>query len=209
MLIPFDELLQSHPRPAGVLHLGANTGQEAAMYANLGIPQVIWVEALPSVYERLVDHLDSFPGQIALHACVADKDGQEVAFNISSNGGQSSSMLEPGTHLTAHPEVRFLHKVQLRTVRVDTLLAINGFDFRTKTGWFLNADLQGAELLALKGMDSILRAFNFAYIEVNEKELYKGCALVADIDAYLAESGFKPGATKMTKWGWGDRFYTR
>ena len=38
MLIPFDQLFKRHNVQAqGVLHLGANTGQEAQAYADQGI----------------------------------------------------------------------------------------------------------------------------------------------------------------------------
>ena len=38
---------------------------------------------------------------------------------------------------------------------------------------FLNIDIQGAELLALKGMGELLHHFDYAYIEVNHDYVYK------------------------------------
>lgn len=207
MLIPFDYLFKKHQiRPQGVLHLGANEGQEAEEYEKAKVPFVIWVEAIPSVYEKLVQRVRKYPTHICLCACVSDVDGKEVTFNVANNQGQSSSFLEFGTHAQEHPTVKFIDKLTLATSRVDTLL----FAFqRNINHWFLNVDLQGAELLALKGMGHYLWGFDWAYIEVNEKELYKGCPLVGEIDAYLALHELKPAEVKMTGSGWGDKFYKR
>jgi len=208
MLIPFKELFARHNiRTPGVLHLGANTGQEAQAYQDQGISQVIWVEALPHIHTALADHIKQFPGHVALLACLSDKDDDRVNFNIASNGAQSSSMLQFGTHKQEHPSVHFVGKVTMFTSRLDTLLQYHKLEIGED--WFLNADLQGAELLALKGMGDLLKKFKHAYIEVNDKHLYKGCPLTAEIDTYLADFGFVPKETKMTGSGWGDRFFMR
>lgn len=209
MLIPFNELFQQHNvKATHVLHLGANTGQEAQAYYDNGVRTVIWVEALPTLMPVLRKHVEPVGG-LCLCACVSDVDGKEVQFNVATNGGQSSSMLEFGTHSTAHPTVKFSSRHMMQTVRVDTLLRSNFLEIRKEDTWFLNADLQGAELLALKGMGDLLGRFRYAYIEVNDKELYKGCPLTKEIDAYLAKFGFVAAQTKMTNWGWGDKFYVR
>jgi hypothetical protein len=97
--------------------------------------------------------------------------------------------------------------MSMTTTRVDSLLARN--DVLVGPGWFLNIDLQGAELLALKGMGDLLHQFSHLYIEVNEKELYKGCPRVWEIDSFLAGWGFHGVETKMTGFGWGDKYYQR
>src|SRR2546428_143455 len=77
----------------GVLHIGANFGQEAGYYAKLGL-KVIWVEADPLLFDRLQENIATFDEQSA-HQCLAsDIDGQEVDFHIASNDGGSSSILK-------------------------------------------------------------------------------------------------------------------
>jgi len=209
MLISFDYLFNKYNiQPDGVLHLGANTGQEAEAYHRHGIKQVIWVEALPDLFHRLEQNVKQFPGHRSLCACVSDTDGKEVPFFVASNGGQSSSFLKFGTHEQEHPSVHFTRQVNMVTVRVDTLLKEKGIQLEGN-GWFLNADLQGAELLALKGMGDLLWKFEHAYIEVNTRELYVGCPFVGEIDAYLRDFGFQGMETKMTSFGWGDKYYKR
>lgn len=210
MLIPFDKLFREYDvRPVGILHLGANEGQEARTYnEHAGCCPVIWVEALPDVCRKLRQHIIHYPEQLALCACVSDRTGDVVRFHVANNDGQSSSFLDFGTHAQEHPTVKFTKDIVMRTIRVDELLKAHDVE-PTVDGWFLNADLQGAELLALKGMGDLLRLFRWAYIEVNDKELYKGCALTPEVDSYLAQYGLKPVETKMTGAGWGDRFYVR
>ena len=90
MLIKLDKLVQQfNLEIRGVLHCGASTGQEAEMYNSLGIQKVIWVEAIPKVYEKLVEHIKVYPQNIAINSCLSDVDGQDVEFNISSNDGES------------------------------------------------------------------------------------------------------------------------
>jgi len=194
-------------RTTGVLHLGANTGQEAEMYASLGVRQVIWVEALPDVHAKLVEHIKPYAGQLALCACLGDIDGNQVTFRRANNESQSSSYLEFGTHAKEHPTTKFVEEISMRTVRLDTLLREK--NIQIGDGWFLNVDLQGAELLALKGMGSLLRQFDWAYVEVNIRELYKGCPLVDEVDQYLGTYDFIGVETKMMKQGWGDRLYKK
>jgi len=208
MLIPFDEMFARHSIKApGALHLGASVGQEAAAYAALGVKTVIWVEALPEVHAMLAINTAKYPNSVALQACVGDRDGHVVTFRVANNEGQSSSMLEFGTHAQEHPLVLFVKEYRCTTVTVATLLRQH--NLTVGPGWFLNVDLQGAELLVLKGMGDLLWQFNYAYVEVNEQYLYKGCPLVKDIDEYLARYGFVGKETKMMKQGWGDKLYIR
>jgi FkbM family methyltransferase len=208
MLIPFDKLFSKHNiRSKDVLHLGANTGQEAEEYYAHGIDTVVWVEAHHSTFLKLVGHVRPYPNHICLEACVGDVDGKEVTFHVANNGCQSSSILEFGTHKREHPTVSFIQDVRMVTRRVDTLMSENKITF--KEGGFLNIDLQGAELLALKGMGKLIDCFDHIYVEVNEEELYKGCALVSEVDHFLARQGFVGKDCHMTKSGWGDKYYQK
>lgn len=208
MLIPFKQLWERYQiKSPGVLHLGANTGQEALAYDQQGVTQVVWVEALPSLYQELVQNINVYPGQRALRACLSDVNGKQVDFHITSNNGQSSSFLELWTHKIEHPTVTVVRDISMVTIRLDTLLA--KYQIKVGPGWFLNVDLQGAELLALKGMGDLLKQFDYAYVEVNTRQLYKGCPLVGEIDAYLDQYHFVGREVKMTGSGWGDKFYER
>lgn len=210
MLIPFNQLFKKYQvQSVECLHIGANTGQEAEEYHRQGIKKVIWVEADPVLFPKLQKHVGPYGGN-CLNACVSDTDGEKVTFNIANNGGQSSSMLKFGTHSKEHPTVKFTKTIEMTTKRVDTLLKEEGINIGNgfRCDAFLNIDLQGAELLALKGMGEMLSAFDYVYIEVNKAELYEGCPLVGEIDDYLGRWGFVGVEDHWTGAGWGDKFYT-
>ena len=75
----------------------------------------------------------------------------------------------------------------------------------------LNMDIQGAELLALKGAKNCLKYFDVIYTEINIKEMYQGCALVGEINKFLEEYGFvRDMEDEITdNVGWCDAMYFR
>lgn len=187
MLIPFDYLFQKYNvKCTGLLHAGGSTGQERMMYHKLLIPFVYWIEAIPNVAHELSENLKPYPNQYALNACVSDKDYEIVRFHISNNEKQSSSFLELGHHKAIHPEVKYVDEYVVHTIRIDTLLNKYHIDEKKQIN-FLNFDLQGAELMALKGMGKLLNHIEYIYLEVNKKETYIGCPLIDEIDSFLSD----------------------
>ena len=116
-------------------------------------------------------------------------------------------MFEFGTHKIHHPQIRYINKIKLKTLRLDTIYADN--DISNNFANFLNIDIQGAELLALKGMGDLLDNFDYLYLEVNKEEVYKDCPLVEDIDEYLKKWNFKRVQTSWKWANWGDAFYIK
>src|SRR6202000_2316404 len=55
----------------------------------------------------------------------------------------------------------------------------------------LKLDVQGFELTALQGCESLLERFKFVYLEASFIELYVGQALAAELVAYLLGFDFK------------------
>ena len=229
MMISLDMLVEKYSiKTKGVLHCGASTGQEYEAYKRNGFKNIVWVEAIPSVYEQLAAAIterykssESFPldyvCELPINACVSDVDGQEVDFHISNNEGQSSSFLPLGVHKEIHPQVDYVSSIKLKTTRLDTLFNIYypyhhpDMDILGLLGVdFINFDLQGAELLALKGMGKYLENIKYAYLEVNKRETYVGCALVEEVDEYLKQYNLHRVETHT--WvddTWTDAFYVK
>ena len=63
--------------------------------------------------------------------------------------------------------------------------------------------------MALKGSEQSIKHARAIYLEVNEKELYKNCGLIDEIDTFLSQYHFKRVSTHMTQHGWGDALYIR
>lgn len=209
MLIPLDYLVKKYNmHPKGVVHIGANKGQEMADYIKVGIKHFLWVEAIDVVCEQLKNHVARFSFETCKIAneCLSDEDGIEVNFHIANNEGQSSSFLDFGTHSKEHPSVKFERDIKLKTHRFDTLIEsmINDKIVNKNNFDFLNVDVQGAELKVLKGMGEYLNGFRWLYLECNKAELYRGCPMVEELDEYVRPFGFERVETKWTDFGWGD-----
>ena len=209
MLIPAAEIvtcLEKHEiSVSGVLHIGAHDCEEMGFYKNtlkIRDERVFWVDALPFKVEAALKK--GIPN--VFHAVVSDKDNEIVEFNVSNNY-QSSSILDLKTHAQVHPDIVYTHTLRQKTTTVDTFLESNNIQAELCNFW--NFDIQGAELLALKGASASIKFAKALYLEVNEKELYKGCGLIGEIDDFLAKQGFKRILTKMTQYGWGDALYIK
>ena len=206
MLIDFEEirkiLLANNITINGCFHIGAHECEEINFYNHIGLKNndIIWVDAIPS--KVIEATLRGIPN--VYNAVITDKDDTEVIFNISNNY-QSSSVLEFGTHLQEHPSVMYIDKIKLKSITIDTFFERNNIDASKYNFW--NFDIQGAELMALKGSIQSIKHVKALYLEVNEKELYKNCGLITEIDTFLSEYNFKRVLTNMTQHGWGDALY--
>jgi hypothetical protein len=99
-------------------------------------------------------------------------------------------------------------KETMKTTRLDTLIEKNNIPIQNLN--FLNFDIQGVELRALKSMEKYLQHVDYIYTEVNTEDVYKGCDRMDDMDKYLSNFGFKRAATHViTHVGWGDAFYIK
>ena len=189
----------------GAFHIGAHNCEEMTFYNNaLGLKKedVVWIDAIDHKVQEAIQN-----GNLNVYnAVITDKDDEIVNFNISNNV-ESSSILEFGTHATEHPHVVFNSKISLKSITVDTFFERNNLDASKYNFW--NIDIQGAELLALKGATQSIQYAEAIYLEVNEKELYKGCGLIQDIDALLSEYKFKRVITKILQHGWVDALYIK
>ena len=198
-------LLQKHGIQCnGVLHVGAHECQELGFYERIGIAKsnMIWIDARDSMVElgkhRGIANIFS--------AVITDRDNDQVTFHLASNI-MSSSILEFGTHTKNHPSIKMLGSAEKTTITLDTFLKTHQIDPSDLDFW--NFDIQGAELLALKGAVGALPYAKVLYMEVNTEEVYKGCAKIEELDAFLGEQGFTRVMTEITGAGWGDAIYLK
>jgi FkbM family methyltransferase len=171
----------------GVVHVGANVGQERALYDRYGLA-VLWIEPIPDVFATLAANIAGFPRQRALQCLVTDRDDAPYEFNVANNGGESSSILALAQHRDVWPKVDFTGTLTLRSTTLATLLARERIDVtRYDT---LVMDTQGSELLVLKGAEPVLGQFRFIKTEVPDFEAYAGCAQLEDIERFLRQRGY-------------------
>jgi FkbM family methyltransferase len=206
MLITFEEinkiLVSKNINITGSFHIGAHDCEELVFYNRLGLKSedIVWIDAIPSKVHQAKSR--GIPN--VYNAVITDTDDKEVIFNVSNNV-QSSSVLEFGTHSQEHPWVVYVDKLKQKSITIDTFFERNKIDASKYNFW--NFDIQGAELMALKGGIQSIKHAKALYLEVNEKELYKGCGLISEIDTFLSEYNFKRVLTNITQHGWGDALY--
>ena len=179
----------------GILHVGANMGQEAAQYDRNGL-DVLWIEPIDAVFAELQANIAAYPRQRAIKALVTDQDGSPHTLHIASNGGSSSSILELGQHTDIFPNVTFVRDMAVVGVTLTTLVEREKIDIAKYD--MLLLDTQGSELLVLKGAIPLLQNFRFVQVEAADFEAYKGCAKVHEIDALMATQGFVSCHRKRT-----------
>lgn len=183
-LFPVDSFLSE---VTGVIHVGANTGQERDKYASLGL-NVIWVEPIPTVFEELLSNISGIANQRACNYLLAEEEGKEYAFHISNNGGQSSSILDFARHREIWPDVHFTDEIRITATTLARLVEIEQLDLRNYGALVL--DTQGSEMLVLKGAIPVLKQFQFVKSEVADFESYAGCCRLDDLSDFMDKQGF-------------------
>jgi len=207
MLIPFAEccqIMSSYNKlPTGILHIGAHECEELVDYVNNGVNplKIYWIDAI----KEKVDQMKS-KGVENVFCAALDNKEQAIKFNITNNG-QSSSLLDFGTHKLSYPHI---HVVESREVTTQTLKSfIESNKIKMEGCNFWNLDIQGKELDVLRSGEEYLIYAEALYCEVNTHEVYKGCGTLDELDAFLQEKGFLRIAIKMTEQGWGDALYIK
>lgn len=191
--------------PNGVLHVGAHFAEEEPLYLELnwdGDSRIYWVEANPDIAGKLSSTINS-QRSLVFWGLAWGESGLVKDFYIN-NYSQASSAYELGDVTNVYKGLDEVSIVRLPTIRLDELLPkASKFDF-------INLDIQGSELEALKGLGDLLIGVNWIYTEVNRKPLYVDIPLVKDLDSFLLSVGFK---RQKTRWqfnaGWGDALYIR
>ena len=205
MLINFNDLFFLSNKVRGIIHIGAHELEELPDYLKGNVRSIIWIEANPNKYDFIEEKLKRF-ANMTLGKFAAGRKKDIHTLNLANNG-QSSSILDFGTHKDSYPDIEYISKIQVETNSLDDWLDEN---FHNKEQYnFINIDIQGYELEALKGMPNQLKIADYIYLEVNFEEVYFGCSKIKDIDFFLSEFGFKRVGLRKTDKGWGDAIYSK
>jgi len=213
MLIPFAEVVEClkgmGKTITGILHVGAHECEEREAYNRAGVSdeKIYWVEGNPEKVafnqEKGVPHV--YQGLIW-------NEEKETDFYLTQNlynpgNTESSSILPLGVHANYYPHVQIQQTKRLRTITLENLIRQQNIPIQTLNFW--NLDIQGVELEALESAGEMIGFADCIYVEVNEQELYKGCALLPQLKAFLMTKGFQMIGKRMTEQGWGDAIFCR
>ena len=204
MLIPLTDILSKYKITcSSIAHFGAHHGQEVDSYLKNNFTEIHLFEPQSSCFSVLKKKFAQNKA-ITLHNFALGSHTETSVLNLGSGDGQASSILKPGLHAELYPYIEFTESENIEIKRFDELGLGNVR--------FLNIDIQGFELEALKGCEKFLgNKIHYIYTEVNRKHVYKNCALIQEIDEYLEK--FDLVRVKTRWWNMftplGDAFYIK
>lgn len=180
-----------------IVHVGAHVAQERFAYETAGYRRILWIEASPRTYARLAEIISEHNKLVeksgvcheTLCALLTDAEGEEVDLREFSNDGMSSSIFAPGQESTKRwPNViETGAREHLRTETLDSVLKRLGYLNTIDT---LVVDVQGAELLVLKGAEETLSRVKAVVTEASTRPYYVGGVLYPELNAFLEGHGF-------------------
>ena len=172
----------------GVIHVGANFGQERELYSTYGL-NVVWIEPIPEVFAGLKALINPYPNQKAFCYLVTDVDDKEYLFHVSNNEGQSSSIYDLAAHEELWPNVTYTKTITLKSIMLSSLIKKEHLEMDKYDTLIL--DTQGSELLVLKGAISLLPYIKYVKTEVADFESYVGCCKLSEMDTFFEEHNFR------------------
>jgi FkbM family methyltransferase len=182
---PFDNFLRN---VNGVIHIGANEGQEREHYKKYNINRVLWIEADPNVFKKLKKNISKYKNHIAINYLILDK-SQKTKFNISNAEGNASSVLNLLKHKEMYPEIKFIKRITIQGYTFALVVKREGINIKNYQALIL--DTQGSELMILKGANKLLNNFKYIKLECADFEIYKSSPTVKEISKYLKKFNFK------------------
>ena len=201
-----------------VLHVGADRGGELPQYLEMGVSEVVWVEANPEVYGELLENLEimniDLVKSLPFNCLISDKDDVEMDFNLYygwdaghlvGNKGMSSILKAKNSWWGSEC---YRGTIKLNSVTLDTFLERNqlGYEFD-----LLNMDTQGAELMICKGATKLLESVSYINSEVTLYNApYHNNPLFDEIYDYLKKFNFVHIDTELSgDKNWGDAIFAK
>jgi FkbM family methyltransferase len=184
-----------------ILDIGACEGESSVRYSKM-FPnaRIFAFEPLQKNIELIERHIEKYhASNVSVKpVCLSDRIGT-VEFHVSSGtpekfkdkdvdwnfGNKSSSILPAGGVMkNFYPWLNFMEKVEVPSTTVSQFMSDEGL----KDIDFVHMDVQGAELIVLRGAD--LNVIKAVWLEIAFVELYKGQPLRKDIEKYFRQRGF-------------------
>lgn len=178
----------------GIVHVGANVGQELPYYIEQLFLPIIAFEPHPIAFKILHDtyHRSVLCAPFAL----GSKSGQLVLnVPVDGNHERSSKFLPIETEGHDWTKIPVEEKVTVPVIRFDSWAKNHDNLIRIEAYDTLVIDVQGMELEVLKGFGRYLNNFHFLIVECSASPVYDGEASAQEVIDFLISRGF----VKLTK----------
>ena len=128
---------------------------------------------------------------------LSDKIGKEKFYVSSGNpeelksdewdyGNKSSSLLPPDKANEVLDWLKFEDEISVDTITLNKFCS----DEKIEIIDFIHMDVQGAELLVLKGAQNFISSIKMIWLEVENISLYKNQPLKQDVESFMITNGF-------------------
>lgn len=185
-----------------ICDIGACEGEDTVRYAR-AYPRarVFAFEALPANQALVRANLARYGATNAelVPLALSDRAGEAV-FHVSSGrppdlfagenwnyGNKSSSLLAPASAGPMHGWIEFKEAITVPTGTLDAFCTQRGLTHID----FIQMDVQGAEQRVLTGAVAMLPHITSIWLEVSDREHYRGQTLAADITRFMRDHGFQ------------------
>jgi len=213
------ELLLIHraDEPLVIFDIGACEGEDSIRYARrFPRAHVYAFEPLPENQRLIRDNFDRYQAiNVELIPIALSDRAGNADFHVSSGrpqeefsgrdwnyGNKSSSLLPPASGQPMFGWIEFKSAISVACDTLDRFCAarsISRIDF-------IHMDVQGAEHLVLDGAKDMLPRCGALWLEVSNREFYRGQKLRGDLEALMRQNGF--GLSQAISRGdEGDQFY--
>jgi FkbM family methyltransferase len=205
-------LFRTLERPV-VFDVGANIGQTAARYRkSLGKAVLYSFEPGEAAFHQLRGALKSDPQAKVFRVAISDRCGTAQLYLNAATF--TNSLLPVAAEAGLHVDPRLIRPVGVADVECTTLDHFCEIHAIPRIH-ILKLDVQGGELLALRGARRLLagEAIDLVYCEVSFAALYEGQAHFCDIANLMASHGFQLFGLYDLKHGyagtlsWGDAIF--
>ena len=181
------------PKDPAILEGGAYDGNNTAELASLWPQAMVYsFEPVPTLYQNVKARTAALSNVHVYDLALSNKVGT-ATFHVSEfdhNPGvpsESSSLLAPKRHKTDIPNIIFKKDITVATTTIDDWASKNGVDRID----LLYLDIQGAELMAMKGAPRIMKTVKVIMTELESVELYKGQGQYPELKQWLEAQGFR------------------
>ena len=170
-----------------VIDIGANRGQ-FALVARHSFPnaKIFSFEPLPkpvTVFRRVFARDDA----TVLHVAAIGPQPEQSTMHVSARDDSSSLLPISSLQEEIFPGTSEVKTIEVQVGPLDSF--VDEVDIAVPA--MLKLDVQGFELDALKGCESLLSKFEWVYCECSFVELYSGQKLAADVIDWLSNRGFR------------------
>jgi FkbM family methyltransferase len=170
-----------------VVDIGANRGQFALVARNtLPNAKIISFEPLPEP-AKIFRRVFAKDNLVFLHEAAIGPVKENCSMHLSARDDSSSLLPISELQWGIFPGTDEVGTVNVHVAPLSDLISENEIEGRA----VLKLDVQGYEMEALQGCESLLSRFDLIYCECSFVELYSGQKLAAEVIDWLTHKGFR------------------